>query len=222
MSADSTQPSLTNVQDMAPPVQRVGRRAREHRRQLMSEEFEQIALDLFVERGYASVSVEEVAEAAGVTARTFYRYFTGKEDVLALYPRRLSDRVRDALKEESPDRSLFDAFSSVLVKLAASLDVEELRRWWAVVSSDPYPLRSMALNMLDLRRDMEPEFAAWISDDPESSMHFDLVLAAGQAAMITGTMSWYCHGGDLATWVEKALGVYARGFSGPQGSRRKH
>lgn len=40
------------------------------------------ALRLAVERGVEAVSVDDVAEAAGVSARTFYNYFAGKEEAL--------------------------------------------------------------------------------------------------------------------------------------------
>jgi AcrR family transcriptional regulator len=39
------------------------------------------ALDLFVRVGYESATVERIAEAAGVTHTTFFRYFPTKEDV---------------------------------------------------------------------------------------------------------------------------------------------
>jgi AcrR family transcriptional regulator len=40
------------------------------------------AIYLFAERGYDDTSVEEVAEAAGISVRTLFRYFTSKEDLV--------------------------------------------------------------------------------------------------------------------------------------------
>lgn len=40
------------------------------------------ALGLFVEHGYAATTIDEIAARAGVTARTFFRHFVDKEEVL--------------------------------------------------------------------------------------------------------------------------------------------
>jgi AcrR family transcriptional regulator len=44
--------------------------------------FEQAALELYVERGFEQTTVAEIAKLAGLTERTFFRYFSDKREVL--------------------------------------------------------------------------------------------------------------------------------------------
>src|ERR1700722_4118848 len=43
---------------------------------------EQAAMELFEKHGYARTTVEDIAARAGLTERTFFRYFTDKREVL--------------------------------------------------------------------------------------------------------------------------------------------
>src|SRR3954453_20547743 len=43
---------------------------------------EQAALELFGERGFEQTTVEDIAERAGLTKRTFFRHFSDKREVL--------------------------------------------------------------------------------------------------------------------------------------------
>lgn len=43
---------------------------------------QQAALELFLEKGYDKTTVEEIAQRAGLTQRTFFRYFADKKEVL--------------------------------------------------------------------------------------------------------------------------------------------
>jgi AraC-like DNA-binding protein len=49
------------------------------RSEMMTIEIETIALGLFEERGFKEVTVEDIASAARISVRTFYRYFPSKE-----------------------------------------------------------------------------------------------------------------------------------------------
>jgi AcrR family transcriptional regulator len=194
-------------------ARRVRHKVKVKRRELMAAEIEEVALDLFVHRGYSKVSVDDIASAAGVSARTFYRYFDTKEDVLTLYPKRLTSFVRSALLEEDVGRPIFDAFSDVLIKLAGSMDLEELRRWCLVTSSDGHSYGSMALHDRELREEMEPLFRQRFADSSTDSMQFDLALRAGQAAISAAAAEWFSRGGDFVDLVKRALDVFARGFT---------
>ncbi len=63
-------------------------------------------MKVFAKRGFAATRVEDVLAEAGVARRTFYRYFTSKEDVLAaVYELATSELVRaiDDASESSRD-----------------------------------------------------------------------------------------------------------------------
>ena len=51
---------------------------RQRRREFTADEIERVAIELFAVRGFDTVTVDEIAEAAGISARTFFRYFPTK------------------------------------------------------------------------------------------------------------------------------------------------
>ncbi|MFF9626396.1 TetR family transcriptional regulator [Streptomyces griseosporeus] len=68
---------------------------RERKRQRMVQELSDVAIRLFLERGFDAVPVAEVAAAAEVSKPTLFRYFPAKED-LVLY--RIADHEGEAAR----------------------------------------------------------------------------------------------------------------------------
>lgn len=70
----------------------------DRRRRLMRDDVRSIAIELFADRGFDDVTVDDIAEAAGISARTFFRYFATKDEVVLAYESRLHERLLTALR----------------------------------------------------------------------------------------------------------------------------
>jgi AcrR family transcriptional regulator len=76
---------------------------------------EQAALRLFAEQGYEATTVEEIAEAADVAVRTFFRYYQSKQHVLyGDVAHDVTNRLRAALTGQPTDGSILAAIGAAM------------------------------------------------------------------------------------------------------------
>lgn len=68
---------------------------RERKRQRMYQDVSEVAIRLFLEKGFDAVSVAEVAAAAEISKPTLFRYFPAKEDLVL---HRIADHEGDAAR----------------------------------------------------------------------------------------------------------------------------
>jgi AcrR family transcriptional regulator len=98
---------------------------------------EKAAMELFQERGYARTTVGDIAERAGLTERTFFRYFVDKREVLFSGSKNLErtivDAVASAPKDEAPLDVVVRAFESAGAALQALRELAHVRARYAIV-----------------------------------------------------------------------------------------
>src|SRR5271155_5131612 len=94
----------------------------EIRRRRVAREIEERALACFARDGYHQVTVQEIAHAAGIHERTFFRYFASKDDVMLALPRRSVEALSSSLRDRPAAESLYDAFVSAVREAAIELD----------------------------------------------------------------------------------------------------
>jgi len=75
------------------------------------------ALELFLAHGYDNVTVAQITERAGLTRRTFSRYFADKRDVLFAGSEELPGAIADAVGRADPALAPFDAMLSALAEV---------------------------------------------------------------------------------------------------------
>jgi TetR/AcrR family transcriptional regulator, regulator of mycofactocin system len=79
-------------------------------------ELEQVALELFGERGFASTTVDDIAEASGVGRRTFFRYYPSKNDVVWGAFDELLRGMERWLQESDPAVPVLDAVTDAVAR----------------------------------------------------------------------------------------------------------
>ena len=109
------------------------------RRNLLQAKYEQIAWELFAQRGFKEVTVDEIAEAAGVSARTLFRYFPSKEDFLLGFTRRgAQDLVELIARLEPSPEPLESVWQLVRAhSLQSPPDVRLLTLWRRAAADAP-------------------------------------------------------------------------------------
>lgn len=90
----------------------------QRRRDFVRLEIERAGMDLFAERGYDSVTVQDIAEAAGIGRRTFFRHFRSKEELLQAYDSRMAERALHALGRRPVGESAAEALCKALLSTA--------------------------------------------------------------------------------------------------------
>src|SRR6188768_2254389 len=78
------------------------------------ERLERAAMELFRERGFEQTTVVEIAERAGLTERTFFRYFTDKREVLFSGAERLKELLTASVASAPPGTAPLDAVATAL------------------------------------------------------------------------------------------------------------
>jgi AcrR family transcriptional regulator len=97
----------------------------------------EVAIDLFSEYGFDEVTVEQIAAAAGISARSFHRYFRSKEDAVIGDLESLGVKVRDTFSSRPRQEPVWESLRVSLELLLTELGVSDERgkRTMLVISS---------------------------------------------------------------------------------------
>jgi AcrR family transcriptional regulator len=94
---------------------------RERRKKELKELIFQKSVELFAEKGFDQVSVDEITKACGVSKGTFYNYFPSKQAVLLYLGSSQMELVLQAIEESSGDEDLKERLLKVFGGLFSRL-----------------------------------------------------------------------------------------------------
>jgi TetR/AcrR family transcriptional regulator, regulator of mycofactocin system len=179
-----------------------------------ARELELISLRLFTEVGFEETTVEQIAFGAGVSRRTFFRYFESKADVLWHAFDGEVRALRAAFEAVPPEVPAMDAIRQVVVgaNRYRAEDVPELRTRMNLIGSVP-ALQASAAHHYDAWERAVSDFAAARLGQPPDSLY---PLAIGRATLAVCRAAYDCWvdraDADLTVYLDEALLALAAGF----------
>jgi AcrR family transcriptional regulator len=173
------------------------------------------ALDLFETRGFDETTVDDIAAAADVSPRTFFRYFAGKDEAVFDQADEARAAFRTMLAARPADEPLLTSLREIGTALLTDefLDGGRLRRVLALVARER-ALRARYAALLD---DIEVELTNWAAERlgvPVTELRPRLVAAPVLAARRVATDTWLeSPGDDLADHITRAIDLLASGLT---------
>jgi TetR/AcrR family transcriptional regulator, regulator of mycofactocin system len=185
-----------------------GRRPRTDRRRL-----ERVAVALFIERGFEGTTVGDIAEAAGIGRRTFFRYFGSKNDVVwGEFDEQLV-AMRQGFAALPTDAPIMSGICEVVLS-ANSYDrsgLSDLRQRMTLIASTP-ALRAHSEIRYDSWRQTVAEYAAGRLGQDVRELVPSVLAGATLGAAVAAYGYWLATDEDLVAVLEASLGHLRSGF----------
>jgi AcrR family transcriptional regulator len=194
----------------------------ERKRRLVAGELRDAALMLLATRGFDTVTVDDVALAAGMSRRTFFRYYASKEDVVVQFLADMGAVIVTAFGEqprtEPSSVALRKAIWAPLAVVCADDHPDHMERSRVVtrlVLDTPALYARWLERQIEIRAGLAAQLAARrnldVNDDPYSR------LAAGMALLAFDTALEQWQPGDdkqrLTELIDRAFAVIAPALS---------
>lgn len=181
------------------------------------------ALDLVAERGLSNVTVEDIAEAADVSPRTFFNYFPSKEAALFGGDSDRAARLRDRVATRAAGRPAIEALREVMAEDAEEISGElrslggNLADWLCRMKqarADPHVRAAHAGQMARTERALAEGLAARLGTDLETDPYPGVLAAATVGVVRACTAFWAGSGGtiQLSHLIDQALQALGAGL----------
>jgi AcrR family transcriptional regulator len=190
---------------------------RERKKAATRRALQEAALRLVAERGFDNVTVEDIADGADVSKRTFFNYFTSKEQAVLGSDPITPESIRRALVDRPADETPLRALEAVLGELARQYAGS--RSDWVVrrqmIRSEPRLLAASVAAWAELERTLVEAISERLGRDPERDLYPALLVSASIGAVRVATLRWRTGERGLSELVAEAFASLAGGLAEP-------
>ena len=181
----------------------VGERRKAGAQAAAREAIFEVAEQMFFERGFDEVTLDQIAEACGVSVRTVLRYFPGKEMLALARPKARLEAFREGLADHRGDVLGYwreHVLSEVVMH--AAQQGEWLRKQLLMITSSPTLLAHSAWISHQYEECLAAAFAEETDDAGFGPRMLASVLVAGN---LSATQHWFRSGGTVDASLHLAV-----------------
>jgi AcrR family transcriptional regulator len=184
---------------------------REMTRASVRDQVAERALQLFDENGFDATTIDDIAASVGMSARTFFRYFPAKEDVVVGDPTVFGTRVSNAAAERPASEPAWTTLRRAfdVLDLTAADVARGLRTMRVMMSTASLRARNVEKHIAWAAL-LEPVIVGKIGG-PDETRHFraQTLIHAALACLDVALAEWTRRNGDTPASVllDEAFGT---------------
>ncbi len=162
---------------------------RERKRRETRARIADTAMALFQDRGFAAVTVDEIAEAADISKPTFFNYFPAKEDVVLAWQDTFAVALGEAVRSRPATETMIQAIEAAMIGTLVSSATPESFALTALIRETPaLAARNQAKYVLLEQTLVE----ALLSREPDADpLEVALLAMLTIGALRIGTEAWH-------------------------------
>jgi AcrR family transcriptional regulator len=145
---------------------------------------------LFIEKGYESTTLDDIAVGAGISRRTFFYYFKSKDDILLSLQSGMGEVLAAALEKGLEGKRPLDAVRDAIIKVCAPFPADDMIAIDRLMrSSEAVQARKQATYVQQEKILFEVLRKQWPEPKRETGLRLVAMLAVGAMRLAFDTLS---------------------------------
>ena len=177
------------------------------KQQVVQDAIWNAAIDLFGEKGFDATTVDDIAAAAGVSQRTFFRYFASKNDLMGQGMLTYGEAIREAINAGPKSAVAFEVLRSAVLEITTTISSHaRTRDVIAVTIKCPAAREAQLSRMGQVEQEVAQAFAARMKKGRENEMSSRLLAGLTLTIIDVTLRLWFADGfQDITVVAEQVM-----------------
>lgn len=184
----------------------------ERKQQVVRDVIWGAATTLFYEKGYDETTVEDIAEKAGVSRRSFFRYFSSKSDIMAVAVDSYATLLTEAIEACPRADSLAEVFRRTVLEVAQHCAADpQTRKVMQIAAKYPSAREALQSRSIEIEQRIAAAFAHRCGRGADRDITASVVAGLALSVLSVIFRVWFERGKqDVTATVDQVLATLAR------------